>query len=77
MSDAKIEKEICKKLKKEVDDNLEVCKNRVEFIKTLMRFYVSMYATVPKEGRDILNDIENDMKTDMVNFALEREFIPN
>ncbi len=77
MNDAKLEKEIVKKLKVEINEKFDKCKDRVDFMKTLMRFYVSMYATVPKEGRDILNDIENDMKTDMVNYALEREFIPN
>ena len=76
MSD-KIESKIVKEIKNDCNERLDECKDRVDVIKTLMRFYVSMYATVPKEGRDMLNEIEDDMKTNMVNFSLERGFIPN
>ncbi len=72
-----IEDKIVKELRKEFSERMEECKDRVDVIKTLMRLYASMYATIPKEGRDMLNEIEDHMKTDMVNYSLERGFIPN
>ena len=71
------EDKIVKGLKKRLNEELDKCNDRTDVIQTLMRFYISMYATVPKEGRDMLNEIEDHMKTDMVNYSLERGFIPN
>jgi len=76
MSD-KIENRIVKELKNELNERMDECKDRVDVIKTLMKLYCSMYATVPKEGRDMLNEIEDDMKTKMVNYSLEKGYIPN
>ncbi len=69
------EDKIVKGLKKKLDGELDKCNDRTDVIQTLMRFYISMYATVPKKGRDILNEIEDTMKTDLVNYSLEKGFL--
>ncbi len=71
------EDKIAKEIKKRISEELDNCKDRADVVQVLMKFYVSMYASSPKRGRDILNEIEDEMKTDMVNFSLEKGFIPN
>lgn len=71
------EVKMVKEIKKRIGEELDNCKDRADVVEVLLKFYVSMYASSPKRGRDILNEMENEMKTDMVNFSLEKGFIPN
>ena len=69
------EDKIVKGLKKRLDGELDKCKDRVDVTKLFLRAYVSMYATYPKQARDMLNDIEDKIKTKAVNFSIENNYI--
>lgn len=69
------EKKNIKETKEWICEEVDKCKDRVDVTKLFLNAYVSMYATYPKQARDMLNDIEDKIKTKAVNFSIEHEFI--
>ena len=69
------EKKNIKETKEWICSELNKCNDRVDVTKLFLRAYVSMYATYPKQARDMLNDIEDKIKTKAVNYSIENEFV--
>ena len=69
------EKKNIKETKEWICDELDKCKDRVDATKLFMRAYVSMYATYPKVARDMLNEMEDHIKTTAVNYSIEHEYV--
>ena len=69
------EKKNVKETKEWICEELNKCKDKVEVTKLFMRAYVSMYATYPKLARDMLNDMEDRIKTTAVNYSIENHFV--
>ena len=69
------EKKNVKETKEWICEELDKCKDKVDVTKLFLRTYVSMYATYPKQARDMLNDIEDKIKTKAVNFSIENNYV--
>ena len=71
------ENKIVKEMREWIGEELKKCNNRSDVMQCLIKAYTSMYALLPKEVRDTLNEIEDAMKTDDVNYSIEHNYIPN
>ena len=71
------ENKIVKEMREWIGEELKKCNCKADVAQCLLKAYTSMYALAPKEGRDILNEVEDAMKTDAVNYSLEHGYIPN
>ena len=69
------EKKNIKETKEWICEELDKCKDRVDVTKLFMKAYVSMYATYPKTARNILNEMEDEIKTQAVNYSVDNHYV--
>ena len=69
------EKKNIKETKEWICGELDKCKDRVDTTKLFMKAYVSMYATYPKVARNMLNEMEDKIKTQAVNYSVDKHYV--
>ena len=69
------EKKNIKETKEWICEELDKCKDRVDTTKLFMKAYVSMYATYPKVARNMLNEMEDKIKTQAVNYSVDNHYV--